>query len=350
MPNSKILRLSQRRIQTCFLFLLLMMPMAACIAPADVTEVRLQGQKPMDVPTAEYKDVAWLDEKTLAFVHRQPILSESVDRRDNYQISLYRLDTGTWQEVPLPSAPSECADDPGFIQNLRSVPGNMFGYTYLCLNYGVSGILYLWDRRQNNVFDHIHYEVPFMPGEFSFSPDMSVLIQEKANGDGLNNELFRVDADGDMEQLFPEFKRVAAPSWSPDGKSVTFIATERDPHESDGLKTWGQIESLLYHPWDLYLMDANGGNVRVLVPGIGAPYQLRWSPDGQRLYFAGRRPGVEGGIWMLDIDTLEIVRIWPYNTYFNLSPDGQEMVIIVRDEETDGRETYPVLFALPGAP
>jgi hypothetical protein len=325
----------------------ILITIAACSARAKIVEWPVEGVHTPAVPIAEYKDVAWLDQETLAFKHRRPLSDEEKQRIDNYQISLYQSQTGAWLEVPLPVTPEECADGPGFIRDLRSVPNRAFGYTYWCLNYGISGTLYLWDRDQNLISAYLEYPPPSSPAAFSFSPDMSVLVQEEAEGGGLNNNLFRVDADGNMEQLFPDFVRVAEPSWSPDGQAIAFIGTERYSQQIGDLGTWIQIESALLYPWDLYLMDADGSNVRILFPKIGRPYQLKWSPDGKQLFFAGRRPGVEGGIWRLDIATLEVVRLWPYNTYYDLSPDGEQLVIIVEEKNGETVQTYPAIFAIP---
>jgi TolB protein len=66
------------------------------------------------------------------------------------------------------------------------------------------------------------------------------------------------------------------PAWSPDGRSIAFARTFRNTRE-------------------LAVMDATGGDLRVLVAGdiSGAP---SWSPDGRRIAFeppsaSGRRSG-----------------------------------------------------------
>ncbi len=345
----------------------------------------------LPLPSAVYADVAWLDEETLVFKHRQPpvpITAEEVDRDDDsseegpipfcqvtktcpkvqfddrfddFAVSLYRLDTQELSEVPLPSPPEYCAHRAGHFGVLTRVPGARFGYIFICHDreyYGITSILYLWDREQNRLVEYTTYPKPhmrrsesFRAGSFSFAPDMSSLFQERPAG--LSPQLYYVDAeyvdgDGEMVQLFPEFESVTGPSRSPDGKTVVFGGTAGYPFETDETKTKGQIVQIYRNLFDLYLMDADGGNVRLLLPQVGTLHDLTWSPDGGRLFFVGRSAWGPNGIWMLDLDTLESVQIWPDSRSFALSPDGRRIVILVVDDYDWARNpTQPTIFALP---
>ena len=44
---------------------------------------------------------------------------------------------------------------------------------------------------------------------------------------------------------------------------------------------------MLYYPWDIYLMDADGSNVRILLPLVGNVYDLKWSPTNSNLLLFG---------------------------------------------------------------
>src|SRR5262249_50779874 len=57
-----------------------------------------------------------------------------------------------------------------------------------------------------------------------------------------------------------------SPAWSPDGEQIAFMST-RD-------QTYG-----------IYIMDANGRNVRRLTAPWRNGYSPAWSPDGQRIAF-----------------------------------------------------------------
>lgn len=71
-----------------------------------------------------------------------------------------------------------------------------------------------------------------------------------------------------------------APVFSPDGKMIAFASNR------DGGK------------WRIYLMNADGTNVRAITPG---PMDLTptWSPDGNWIAFASTRGG-QFDIWMVD--------------------------------------------------
>jgi len=79
------------------------------------------------------------------------------------------------------------------------------------------------------------------------------------------------------------------------------------------------------------------------LPEAGRPYQLKWSPNSQLLAYAGDSQDSKG-IWILDIDSLELVRVWPDNTFYDWSPDGTQMVVIAQDKEGDATQTYPVII------
>lgn len=319
----------------------------------------LQEQLPL--PTAVYSKVVWLDEETLVFKHRRPRTpaDEGVtDRFDDYQISLYRLDTQELREVRLPTPPDDCAQKAGNVGRLYSVPGNRFGYVYPCSKGHrglISSILYLWDREQNLMVEYATYPKPFRDfprsfraGRFSFAPDMSSLILEQASD--FSPKLYLVDADADMTRLFPEFERASEPSRSPDGQTIAFRGTERYPFNTDDPRKWNQIERTFYHPYDLFFMDADGSNARIALSQFGTLFNLTWSPDGAHLFFSGPRPRGRNGLWMLHVDTLQVTRIWHYDASFDLSPDGRRIVIIVIDERGfDVTPTRPTIFALPDA-
>jgi hypothetical protein len=96
-------------------------------------------------------------------------------------------------------------------------------------------------------------------------------------------------------------------------------------------------------------MDADESNIRVLLPQVGRPYQLKWSPsDNSLLAFAGDVYDSRG-IWILDTNTLELKRVWEQNTYYDWSPDGNSMIVIAEEGEGDAKRTYPVIIDVPAS-
>lgn len=296
---------------------------------------------PLAVPAAEYHSVAWLDEQHIAFSYRK---TEFGDRDADRRIAILDLHTDEWQDISLPALPAKCRPAASGVSHLSRLPDGNLGFVLNCNNGGVSGELYSWNTNTEKVEVQQVYDSPFRVSYYTFSPDMKRLIQEDAEGPGLNNKLYRITPSGSLERLLTQFVRARSPSWSPNEDVIVFSGTKIEGEERGDLMTWDEIESLALHPWDLYLMNPDGSNVRILLSNAGRPYQIKWSPDGAPLLaYAGDYQNKQG-LWMFDVDTHDITRVWQQNTFYDWSPDGQRMVIIEQDESGG---TYPVIFDVP---
>ena len=87
------------------------------------------------------------------------------------------------------------------------------------------------------------------------------------------NHLFTIDlATGRVTQLTSgKDHHDQHPRWSPDGKRISFESTRQG----------GQF--------DLYVMDANGGNVTRVTDSPANDFDPIWMPDGQSLIFSSER-------------------------------------------------------------
>jgi TolB protein len=102
-------------------------------------------------------------------------------------------------------------------------------------------------------------------------------------------EIWVMNADGEGCRRLTEHAPRGAdasgntgPSWSPTGDRIAYVGTgdSLDEHLDDQ---------------ELYVMDADGGNVRRLTSNHDADWSPSWSPDGKQILFArGRRLGEEG--------------------------------------------------------
>ena len=80
------------------------------------------------------------------------------------------------------------------------------------------------------------------------------------------------------------------PTWSPDGTQIAFVSGSR------------------YRNKDLYVMDADGSNMRKIAPTnyiVGRP--PAWSPDGSRIAFAGRDESWDGTVYTVRPDGSDLV-------------------------------------------
>jgi Tol biopolymer transport system component len=108
---------------------------------------------------------------------------------------------------------------------------------------------------------------------------------------GLQGDLFVIGADGTrMRQLTSNAKDEHGPSWSPDGKSIAFVAAT--------FFDSGQAESTIT------VVAADGSKRRVLLrtqSGQLAFQEPAWSPNGQRIAFTWLRNTTQG-LWLLRMD------------------------------------------------
>ena len=130
-----------------------------------------------------------------------------------------------------------------------------------------------------------------------WSPDGSQ-VAFTSTRDG-NQELYVMAADGsEVRRLTSDPAIDAHPAWSPDGRMIAF-ATSR----------WGDLE--------IALIDSDGTNLRRVTHSAGLDDYPAWSPDGRWLAFTSNRSG------NLEIHLLrfEGARPWSDSEAINVSRD-----------------------------
>src|SRR6201991_491830 len=155
-----------------------------------------------------------------------------------------------------------------------------------------------------------------------WSPD-GRSIAFSSNRDGMY-EIYVMDADGsNAKRLTNNLANDVNPMWSPDGQRILFD-TERDGNGEiyvmdadggnqirltrnnafDGTATWSPDGNLIafasnrdtgppYNPYnlDIYVMNADGSNVRRIVDDPEYDVSPQWSPDGRKIVFVTGRNG-----------------------------------------------------------
>jgi TolB protein len=172
---------------------------------------------------------------------------------------------------------------------------------------------------------------------------------------------------------FPRYRgTTCCPAWSPDGKQLAFMASggQGDPgiytSDADGghlhrlslsrgvstspvwnPKTGQQIIFLSDRAGDpvLYQMNADGSNVeKIAMPDMGYVVDPSWSPNGQLLAFAWRRPSGNFDIYIMDIvsrQLVELTRDTGRNERPSWAPDGRHLVF--ESTRTGTRQIWTML-------
>ena len=159
----------------------------------------------------------------------------------------------------------------------------------------------------------------------SFSPDGRTVVFARCLRPETSASLgecaiFRVQTDGSGLAPLTEFHSAVKdfnPVYSPDGKTLAFESYNRE-----GIR--GAI----------YLMDADGANVRQLTPRALGATTPSWSPDGSKIAFSSDCcTGQNSDIWVIGHDGRGLIRItnscvgdcgdWEYlNSFPSWSTDG----------------------------
>ena len=96
-----------------------------------------------------------------------------------------------------------------------------------------------------------------------------------------DKNIYRMDIDGENVKQLTKQGNCFEPAWSPDSRSIAFVS-----HAT------------------LFVMDAEGGNVRQLGKANSVLPHCTWSPDGKQIAFISA--GIEDGIVIYRIDVIDV--------------------------------------------
>ena len=148
-------------------------------------------------------------------------------------------------------------------------------------------------------------------------------------------EIYVMDADGgNLQRLTNDPNDDRSPSWSPDGKRIAFVSM-RDGHVMGGIPTS-----------EIYVIDADGGNLQRLTNNPDSDWNPSWSPDDKRIAFVSNRTkDLNPDIYVMDDDGGNLLNItnhpddddapaW-YNPILSVAPVAKKFTIWGRLKQVD---------------
>ena len=148
-----------------------------------------------------------------------------------------------------------------------------------------------------------------------------------SNRDG-NWNIYVMNPDGSGQTRLTDNPAADSwPSWSPDGRRITFISSRDDPDPNDD-------DSI----WEIYVMNADGSGQTRLTNDSAWHSLPSWSPDGRRIAFQSHRDG-NWEIFLMNADGSGQIRLTDNSAGDaepSWSPDGRRIAFQSnRDENAE---------------
>lgn len=154
----------------------------------------------------------------------------------------------------------------------------------------MTGTMQIWsvDRAGGWPAQLTFYDERVMEAEYS--PAADCLLIHKDVGGNERAQMFILAGDGsEVRPLSQYTAAIHAGIWSPDGKRIAYGCNRRNPAF-----------------FDLYLVDAEGGEPELLYQHDGTNRVHSFSPDGRYLLFTRHQVSLANGLYLLDLATREV--------------------------------------------
>jgi Tol biopolymer transport system component len=198
---------------------------------------------------------------------------------------------------------------------------------------------YVWGLFEYDIFtrDLVTGEVrsltntPGYDAEATISPDGRTIIFTSMRSGDL--DLWAMDADGsNPRQLTSSLGYEGGAFFSHDGQRIVYRAhhpqTDEERADYEGLLAEGLVRGASL---ELFIMDADGGNVRQITDNGAANFAPYFHPDGTRVVFSsniGDPSGRSFAIYLVNVDGTGLERVTGgtgFNSFPMFSPDGRHI-------------------------
>lgn len=278
----------------------------------------------------QFGSPAWLSDEVIVFVGKP----SNSDRKTPSLFLAYNILGQQWKTILVPTNQNCQISGFSFPEKL---PNGHIGFVDTCITNGKEIRTIIEINISTGKTQTLMDSGPIrVAGKFSFSPDMTELVQEDMIGRFLSNKLFYRKND-DSIQIVPNFTRAMYPDWSPHDRKIAFWGTESYPGgEPNGFTTLPEILGLSSYSWDLFTATPDGTNIVKVLSSVDDALLIKWSPTERIIAFSGTIDGASG-VFLANPETSEVTRIWSTLGDFDWSPDGNKIVVLDTEEDKNGK-------------
>jgi Tol biopolymer transport system component len=158
----------------------------------------------------------------------------------------------------------------------------------------------------------------------SWSPDGSQIAFESGRDNQMlsyvNHDIYVMAADGsNVKRLTNDGADEGGPRWSPNGDLIAYAKMDYFPDQT-----------ISENPaWDIFVMNADGTQQIQLTNDLSNDLELSWSPDGAQIAFISDRNGPDFDIYVMNADGSNVTQLTDdsANEFGPVwSPDGKQIV------------------------
>ncbi len=190
---------------------------------------------------------------------------------------------------------------------------------------------------------------PGYDAEATIGPNGRVVFTSVRDGD---MEIYSMALDGsDVKRLTNRPGPDGGAFFSPDGTRIVFRGRHPEAGSPELTDYFALLKEGLWRPTstELYVMDADGSNLRQITSNGAANFAPYWTPDGKRVIFSSNLHNVKGrnfDLFLVDADGRNLERVThhpDFDGFPMFSPDGTRLVFASNRNQRKSGDTNIVI-------